>query len=144
MLLAGLGFIYAWWIVEPSSNCSRAGECANWLHPLSGLMGLLFAAGGLSTLIANTRRGIMIDPANGDLVWWRNRTETNPGIGGRIAPEEIACVQVFRNNESNDLFVYDRAGKRLNFLDDDVVPDLSIVWARKLVARWPHIVLEER
>lgn len=107
-------------------------------------MGLLFAAGGLSTLIANTRRGIMIDPANGDLVWWRNRTETNPGIGGRIAPEEIACVQVFRNNESNDLFVYDRAGKRLNFLDDDVVPDLSIVWARKLVARWPHIVLEER
>lgn len=144
LLLVGAVFVYAGFTIEPSTNCNDSGECAPWLVPVAAVMGLGASAIALGTLRANPQRGFKVDPATGELVWWQHRTRTSPGDAGQIAPAEIARIRVVPDSETDDLHVYDQAGNRVPYLDGEVIRDLAIVWAEKMVARWPHIVLEER
>lgn len=142
LLLIGLVFCYASFTIEPASNCSSDGECAPWLVPLAGLMGLGATAIALGTLLANPKRGMMIDPATGELVWWQNGTTLHGSDGGRIAPADIARIVIRRDSEGDELHLYDRAGERLPYFDTAVIRGTAEQWAGHAAARWPHIAVE--
>ena len=143
MLLVGAVFVYGGFTIEPATNCNDSGECAPWLVPLGGVMGLGVVAMALGPLLANPQRGIMLDPATDELVWWQNRTARHPGDEGRIAPEQIARIRYVSQGDATEIHVYDRQGNRLPYLDEEVIPGWPLTWARHMVGRWPHIVLVE-
>lgn len=141
MLLVGAVFVYAGYTVDPQSNCNDSGECAPWLVPVGGIMGLAFVGMALATLLANPQRGSTIDPASGELVWWKNRTAMHPGDQGRIDPRHIARIRVITSSDSSELHVYDQAGERLPYFDCEVIRGAPETWARHAVQRWPHVAV---
>lgn len=141
MVLVGSVFLYGGFTIEPATNCNDSGECAPWLVPIAGVVGLGFAAMGAGNLWANPRRGLRLDPVTGELVWWQNRMIRHPGDEHRIAPERIARIRIVSGSDSTDLHVYDTTGERLPFLDETVIPGATQRWAEHMVARWPHIRL---
>lgn len=143
MALVGLAFVFAGATVDPAANCSEGGECAPWLVPLAFVLGLVFAAAGIGQLIVNPRRGSMIDPATGDLVWWQNRTSRHAGDHGRIAPASLSRVRIDTRDEGSDaIHLYDRNGERLAYFDEEVIGHDPQGWAAAMQARWPHLTIE--
>lgn len=135
--LVGLGFLWVGIVVDPQSNCGDSGDCAPWLVPVAYLLGALFALAGFAQLWANPRRGSRIDPASGDLLWWRG-AET-----GRIHPSCISRIRIVAQDDSADaVHAYDDSGDRLPFLDEEVIPWPADRWARAMAAAWPGIALE--
>lgn len=94
-------------------------------------------------LWANPQRGMRFDPVSGELVWWQNRTRRNAGDEGRVAPEHISRIRIVSTSDTTALHVYDLAGQRLPYLDEEVISGLPQAWANRMVERWPHIELEE-
>lgn len=45
---------------------------------------------------------------------------------------------------SDSVHLYDLAGDRIAYFDEEVIPWPKEDWAAKLVAAWPHIALEIR
>ena len=143
ILLFGAVFLYAGLTIDPQSNCSDSGECAPWLVPIAAIIGALATVTAAARLLANTRRGSLIDPDTGDLVWWQNRASGHPGDHGRIHPGEISRIRIVKESESTDgVHLYDTTGARQPYFDADVIPWQVEEWAARLVARYPHIVLD--
>ncbi len=145
MLVVGATFWFAGFTVDPQTNCSESGECAPWLVPVAGGLGVLLTAAALGLLWVNPQRGCMIDPNTGELTWWQNRTRTHPGDGGSIDPAQISRILIRRQSESNDdVFLYDLEGNRQFYFDSEVVPWPYDKWAQRMAKIWPHIqVVEE-
>lgn len=141
LLAVGCVFTYGGFTVDPQRNCGAGGDCAPWLVPLATVVGLGAIAIGLGTLIANPRRGSRFDEASGELVWWQNRNLLSPGNEGRIAPAGIGRIRIIRDSDYTEVHVYDRAGKRLPYLDSEVIPWPYERWAQCMIERWPHIEL---
>lgn len=144
LLVFGLFFFLAASAIDPADNCSEDGrECAPWLVPLAQGLGALVAFGAALNMLANPNRGSFIDPKTGDLVWWQRRIGASGGDEGRIHPSGIARIRIVRGDESEDeVHLYDRAGDRLFWFDQEVVPWPHERWAERLVAAWPHIEVE--
>lgn len=144
LLAFGLVFLWAGSVIDPADNCSDDGrECAPWLVPLAQVFGALVALGAGLNMLANPNRGSFIDPATGELVWWQGRIGRSGGDEGRIHPSQIAKVRIVRQEDSDgEVHLYDRAGARLFWLDQEVIPWPYERWAGRLKARWPHIVVE--
>lgn len=143
MALIGLVFVYAGSTIDPASNCSSDGDCAPWLVPVAKWLGVAFALSGLCLLAANPRRGSMIDPDTGDLVWWQRRVGSASGDGARIHPSRISLIRIVRDSDSADqVHLYDRDGVRQPFFDSEVVPWPQDRWVERLRSDWPHIRVE--
>lgn len=143
MFGVGAVFLYAGLTIDPLANCSDGGECAPWLVPVAAVMGGLFGLAGLGQLLANQERGSRIDHESGELCWWQNRTRTAPGDTGRIALQDISRIRIDRRDEGLDgVHLYDQAGTRQPYFDEEVIPANSERWARALAARYGHIQIE--
>ena len=145
LLAFGLVFLWAGSVIDPADNCSDDGrECAPWLVPLAQGFGALVALGAGLNMLANPNRGSSIDPAPGELVGWQGRIGRSGGGEGRIHPSQIAQVRIVRQEDSDDeVHLYDRAGARLFWFDQEVIPWPYERWAGQLKLRWPHIVVEK-
>lgn len=144
LLAFGSVFLWAASVIDPADNCSEDGrECAPWLVPLAQGFGALIALGAGLNMLANPNRGSRIDPATGDLVWWKGRIGSSGGDEGRIHPSQISRLRIVRQEDSDDaVHLYDRAGERLFWFDEEVIPWPYDRWAARLAARWPHIEVE--
>ncbi len=143
IFVVGAVFLYAGLVIDPQTNCSDSGECAPWLVPLAAVMGGVFGLTGLGQLLTNQERGSRIDRTRGELSWWQNRTRTAEGDTGRIALHEISRIRIEKRDEGLDgVHLYDRAGSRQHFFDEEVIPSDSERWARALAARYGHIQIE--
>jgi hypothetical protein len=144
LLAFGLFFFWAGGAIDPARNCSEYGrECAPWLVPLAQGFGALVALGAGLNMLANPNRGSFIDPATGDLVWWKGRVGARGGDEGRIHPSRIARLRIVRQDEGDDeVHLYDLDGDRLFWFDQEVIPWPYERWAERLAARWPHIEIE--
>lgn len=142
MFVVGAVFVFAAYSADPR-NCNSDGECAPWLLPIAFVMGALIGLAGLGMLMANPNRGSHIDPDTGDLIWWQNRYGPSGGDEGRIAPEEISLIRVDRRDEGSDaVHLYNRAGERLFYFDEEVIGWDPERWANAMRARWPHIIVK--
>lgn len=145
LLLVGIGFTAAGFTVDPASNCSESGECAPYLVPIAAAMGLLATLSALAWLFANPSRGSRVDLASGEMSWWQGRTQTHAGDHGSANAAAITRIVIIHDSESSpQVHVYDQSGVRLPYLDSEVIPWRADDWARRLVAAWPHIVLDVR
>jgi hypothetical protein len=146
MLLAvAIAFTWAGFTVDPASNCSSDGECAPILVPIAAGLGLLALLAALAWLGANPSRGSRLDLGSGDLEWWQGRTSKHAGDHGQTNAVHISRIMIQRHSESADgVHVYDMAGDRLAYLDEEVIPWPQTDWATQLVAAWPHITLDIR
>ena len=144
LLAFGLVFLWTGSIIDPADNCSEDGrECAPWLVPLAQGFGALVALGAGLNMLANPNRGSFIDPATGDLVWWKGRIGSSGGDEGRIHPSQISMLRIVLQEDNGDaVHLYDRAGDRLSWFDEEVIPWPYDRWAVRLAARWPHIEVE--
>jgi len=144
LLAFGIVFFWAGSVIDPAGNCSEDGsECAPWLVPIAQGLGALVAMGAALNMLANPRRGSCIDPATGDLVWWKGRVGTAGGDEGRIHPSRIGKVRIVRQDDSDDaVHVYDLDGNRLFWFDEEVIPWPYDRWAGRLAERWRHIEVE--
>ena len=142
MFVVGAVFVFAAFSADPR-NCNSDGECAPWLMPIALVMGALIGLSGLGALMANPNRGSGFDPDTGDLIWWQNRHGTSGGDEGRIAPEDISMIRVDRRDEGSDaVHLYNRAGERQFYFDEEVIGLDAKRWAEAMHARWPHIVVK--
>lgn len=146
LLVVGALFTFAGSVVDPATNCDESGtECAPWLVPIAKWMGIAFGTLALTQLLFNPRRGVRIDPATGDLVWWQKRMGEATGDTGRIHPSRIGRIAIIRNSESDDdVHLYDLNGVRQHYFDNEVIPWPYDRWAKALAERWPHIAVEEK
>ncbi len=144
MLVFGIIFFWTGSMLRPEENCSEDGrECAPWLVPIAQGFGALVGLAALATMLANPRRGSFVDPATGDLVWWKGRIGSVGGDEGRIHPSRIGKMRIVRQDESDDdVHLYDLDGNRLFWFDQDVIPWPYERWADKLAKAWPHIEIE--
>jgi hypothetical protein len=143
MLVFGAIFVFAAFATDPQKNCSADGECAPWLVPIAFLIGAGLGLSGLSWLLANPNRGCHIDPESGNLIWWQNRYGNKGGDEGSIDPMQISLIRIDRQRESVDeVHIYDRAGTRQFYFDEEVIAGNLLRWADAMIARWPHIRLE--
>lgn len=142
LLLVGCGFVFAAYTVDPLKNCDESGECAPWLVPVAGVMGLCATAMALGMLIANPNRGFRIDAATGDLVWWKNRTIRSEGDGGRIHPSRIVSIRLDQRGEDDTVSLYGLDGERLAYFDEEVVPWPYERWAERFQRSYPHIRID--
>lgn len=143
MLFVGVMFAWVGSVIDPLDNCNSSRECAPWLIPVARWMGIAFATAAAGMLMINPRRGSHIDRRSGNLVWWQGRTATHPGDGGAIHPSQISRIRIVRQSEASDaVHLYDRNNDRQPYFDEEVIPWPYDQWAKKLIARWPHIVLE--
>ncbi len=143
MFVVGGMFMFAGVTIDPLSNCNDAGECAPWLVPAAFIIGTLIGLGGLSQLIANPNRGSQIDPATGELIWWQNRFGATGGDEGRIHPRDIARIRIVKCDDNADqVHLYDRAGERQFYFDEEVIGWDAEAWAEALAERSPGIVIE--
>jgi len=140
----GLIFFWAGSMLRPEENCSEDGrECAPWLVPMAQGFGALVALGAGLTILANPRRGSCIVFRTGDLLWWQGRIGAAGGDEGRIHPSQIGKLRIVRRDEQEDeVHLYDLAGNRLFWFDQDVIPWPYDSWAEKLRGAWPHIEIE--
>lgn len=142
MFIIGAAFIFAAYSADPK-NCNSSGECAPWLLPIAFVMGALIGLSGLGMLMANPSRGSEIDPETGELVWWQNRYRTSGGDQGRIAPEQISLIRIDRRDEGSDqVHLYNLAGERQFYFDEEVIGWDPERWAAAMHERWPHIVVD--
>ena len=52
-------------------------------------------------------------------------------------------LRIVRQEDNGDaVHLYDRAGDRLSWFDEEVIPWPYDRWAVRLAARWPHIEVE--
>ena len=145
LLVVAIAFTWAGFTVDPLSNCSESGECAPILVPLAAGIGVLALIAALGLLLANTSRGSRLDLASGDLVWWQGRTTSYAGDHGQTNAAQISRIMIHKESEGSDsVHLYDLAGDRIAYLDEEVIPWPQEDWAAKLVAAWPHIALEIR
>jgi len=145
LLVVAIGFVWAGFTVDPLDNCSSDGECAPILVPIAAGIGLLALLAALATLSANPSRGSRVDLASGDMVWWQGRTLRHAGDHGQTNAAQISRIMIQRDSDSADaVHIYDLAGVRIAYLDEEVIPWRQEDWAAKLVAAWPHIGLEIR
>lgn len=136
----GLIFVVTAFGLDPQKNCNDAGECAPWLVPIAFVLGALVGLGGLGQLMANPRCGSCIDPDTGDLVWWKNRFGETGGDEARIAPSDISLIRIIRESEGSDtVHLYNQAGERQFYFDEEVIPANQQGWVDALTRRWPHI-----
>lgn len=144
LLVFGLIFFWTGSMLRPEDNCSEDGrECAPWLVPLAQGFGALVALGAGLNMLANPRRGSAIDARTGDLVWWQRRIGKAGGDEGRIHPSRIGKLRIVRRDEQEDeVHLYDLDGNRLFWFDQEVVPWPYDRWAEKLRTAWPHIEIE--
>lgn len=144
LLVFGLIFFWAGTVIDPPDNCSEDGrECAPWLVPLAHGFGALVGLAALANMLANPRRGSLIDPATGDLVWWQARVGQAGGDEGRIHPSNISKLRIVRRDEQEDeVHLYDHEGNRLFWFDQEVIPWPYERWAEKLAKIAPHIKVE--
>ena len=145
LLVVGLVFLWTGMVVDPADNCSADGrECAPWLVPLAQGFGALIALGAGLNMLANPNRGSLIDPATGDLLWWKGRIGSSGGDEGRIHPSQISRLRIVRQDDSDDaVHLYDQTGERLFWFDEEVIPWPYDRWADRLAAQWPHIVVDK-
>jgi len=145
LLLVGAAFVAASQTVAPERNCSADGQCAPWLVPLAGLLGLGAIAIAAGPLLANTRRGCRLDPVRGELHWWQNRARGHAGDGGSIAVARIGRIVIAGEADpAEGVHLYDLDGLRQPFFDEEVLPFPPERWARTLAARYPHITVDVR
>lgn len=145
MLVIGAMFLGTAMMVPPQSNCNASGECAPWLIPVAGMMGALALAMAFGQLAANMQRGSKVDFAAGTIEWWQGRTARHPGDHGAIALEDIASIRIQHRDEgANAVSLYDRAGERQAFFDEEVIPWRQEEWARRVIAQVPGIELDLR
>ena len=144
LLAFGVAFFWAGSMIRPEENCSGDGrECAPWLVPLAQGFGALVALGAGLNMLANPRRGSMLDSATGDLVWWQGRIGHAGGDEGRIHPSRIGKLRIVRESEGDDeVHLYDIDGNRLFWFDHEVIPWPYERWAAKLAKLAPHIEVE--
>lgn len=144
LLVLGIIFFWTGSMVRPEENCSEDGrECAPWLVPIAQGLGALVGLAALANMLANPRRGSFVDPATGDLVWWKGRIGTAGGDEGRIHPSRIGRMRIVKQDESDDeVHLYDLDGNRLFWFDHEVIPWPYERWADKLAKAWPHIEIE--
>ena len=142
MLLVAGAFIYAGYSIDPLQNCSEGGECAPWLVPIAAGMGWCALAMALGLLWANPSRGCRIDPASGDLLWWKNRTSQTLGDTGRIHPSGIASIRLHLGDDTHSVSLYGTDGERLGFFDEEVIPWPYDRWAERLARTYPHIRID--
>lgn len=144
LLAFGLVFCWAGSVIDPADNCSEDGrECAPWLVPLAQGFGALVALAAAANMLANPNRGSRIDPATGDLVWWKGRIGATGGDEGRIHPSRIGTIRIVRQDDSEDaVHLYDLDGHRQFWFDEEVIPWPHERWAARLAAAWPHITVE--
>lgn len=143
MFVVGAVFVFAGLTVNPQDNCGANGECAPWLVPIAFVMGAAVGLSGLGMLMANPNRGSQIDPDTGELVWWQNRYGISGGDEGRIAPAEISLIRIIPCSESkNEVHLYNRAGERQFYFDEEVIGWDPERWAEAMRKRWPHIAVE--
>lgn len=145
-LLLAFGLIFLWTgsMLRPEENCSEDGrECAPWLVPLAQGFGALVGLAALANMLANPGRGSFVDPATGELVWWQGRIGKAGGDEGRIHPSKIGKLRIVRRDEQDDeVHLYDREGHRLFWFDQEVIPWPYERWAEKLRLLAPHIEVE--
>lgn len=143
MFVVGAVFVYAAFTVDPQKNCGANGECAPWLVPIAFVIGAAIGLSGVGMLMANPNRGSGFDPDTGELVWWQNRFGKSGGDEGRIAPEEISLIRIDRRSEGKDeVHVYNLAGERQFYFDEEVIGWDPERWGEAMRERWPHIAVE--
>lgn len=144
LLVFGIIFFGTGSVVDPADNCGEDGrECAPWLVPLAQGLGAVVALAAGLNMLANPNRGSFVDPATGDLVWWQRRIGAQGGDEGRIHPSHISRIRIVRGDESDDeVHLYDLAGDRLFWFDNEVIPWPYERWAGRLAEQWPHIRVE--
>ena len=143
MFAVGAVFMFAGYSVDPQKNCGANGECAPWLVPIAFGMGAVIGLSGLGMLMANPSRGSHFDADTGELVWWQNRYGTSGGDEGRIAPEDISRIRIDRRSESkNEIHIYNSAGARQFYFDEEVIGWDPERWGEVMRERWPHIAVE--
>jgi hypothetical protein len=145
VLVAGSAFVYTSFAADPK-NCDPCGlECAPWLVPILRWVGAAFALMGAARLVTNPRQGSLIDPATGDLVWWRERFGATGGKEGRIHPSQISAIRIVAQSESMDqVSLYNLAGERQAHFDGEVLPAPFEAWAKTLADEYPHIQVDVR
>lgn len=144
MFVVGTVFAYGGWSIDPLTNCSEDGECAPWLVPIAFVMGSGLGIIGLAMLIANPKRGSHIDEATGELVWWQDRfSGSKSAKEGRINPAEISRIRIVKQSDSADeVHLYNMAGERLHYFDEEVIGWDKEGWAKAMADRCPHIAIE--
>lgn len=142
LLIGGAVFIYAGYTIDPLRNCDESGNCAPWLVPLAAGMGWCALAMAVGLLWANPSRGCRIDPASGDLLWWKNRTGQSAGDAGRIHPSGIASIRLELGDDKDSVSLYGHDGIRLAFFDEEVIPWPYDRWAERLASGYPHIRID--
>jgi hypothetical protein len=143
MFIIGAIFVLTSLSIDPQTNCNDAGECAPWLVPIAFVMGAAVGLSGLGMLLANPNRGSRIDPDSGELIWWQNRFGTAGGDEGRIHPSEISRIRIVKMSDGSDeVHLYDRAGARQYYFDEEVIGWDQERWAKAMTEHWPHIRVE--
>lgn len=142
ILLAGAGFLGAALSIEPGANCDAGGRCYPLFVWLGRALGGFLLVGAAVLLIRNPHRGIRFDPASGELVWWRDGPAAEEGAdAGRVALSRIARVAIRSGSDEVAVRLIDTDGAEVPGFAEDVLPWRCEAWARRLVARWPHIAL---
>ncbi len=145
LLLFGIFFAWAGSTIDPATNCDESGDCAPWLVPIAKWMGIGALLVSLAQLWANPRRGSRFDAETGEFVWWQQRVGRAGGDMGRIDPSQIGRIVVIRESDNTDqVHLYDRAGQRQAYFDNEVIPWTHERWTAALKRAWPHIEIEIR
>lgn len=142
MLLVGGVFIATAYTVDPLENCDELGNCAPWLVPLAGIIGWCATSMAVGLLLVNPSRGYRIDPASGDLLWWKNRTARSVGDTGRIHPLRIASIRLDLRGDDSRVSLYGEDGERLPWFDEELIPWPYDGWAERFRQSYPHVRID--
>jgi hypothetical protein len=101
----------------------------------AGIVGGLFAVGGIAGLIKNAKWGSELNLGDGTFTWWHDHLGTRS-----VSLEDVAKVEVSVWSDSCDLHLIYQDGKREK-VPTEVVPGIAQTWAENLHQLRPEIEL---
>lgn len=144
-LVLGFALLAASISLSRAEYCQQPNNCTGWAISILQFTGGMFAIFGLVYLRRNASRGSRFDPATGELHWWYDRTISDPGVSGHAHPRDIKrIILVSQESSSDETILIGPDDRPLPGFESRVIPWRNDIWARKLVAAYPHIVIEDR
>lgn len=140
-LVAGVGMAVASFSLAPGENCDEAGHCYPYFVWIGRALGSLLGLGALYALLQNATHGVRFLPDTQELVWWSDSKADSSFGSGRISMKSVARIEVDLTSDNTTVRLIDLDGKAVPGFTEALLPRRYEAWAKALVARCPHILL---